>query len=102
MYVCALIVDVLGHPFGKVPSPKPFDADVEESQVILTDPCNPVGKNLLAGTLHTCTVHVAIYMYTDNVHVHVHTLYTIYCYVCMICVHLYVYIKHVYTYMYIV
>ena len=51
MYLHSLyIVDVLGHPFGKVPSPKPFDADVEESQVILTDPCNPIGKSLLAGT----------------------------------------------------
>ena len=41
--------DVLGHPFGKVPSPKPFEADPVESQVILSDPCTPIGKDLLAG-----------------------------------------------------
>jgi len=41
--------DVLGHPFGKVPSPRPFEADPVESQVILSDPCGPVGKELLAG-----------------------------------------------------
>ena len=41
--------DVLGHPFGKVPSPRPFDGSSEEASVILTDPRNPVGKELLAG-----------------------------------------------------
>lgn len=41
--------DVLGHPFGKVPAPRPFDTNPVESQVILSDPCNPVGKELLAG-----------------------------------------------------
>ena len=40
--------DVLGHPFGKVPSPKPFDGSVEESEVILSDPCNPLAKEMLS------------------------------------------------------
>ncbi len=50
--------DTLGHPFGKVPSPKPFDASSEEAQVILSDPANPVGKEVLCGK----------YMYWYNVH----------------------------------
>ncbi len=41
--------DVLGHPFGKVPSPKPFDANSDEAQVILTDPTSPIGREVLAG-----------------------------------------------------
>ncbi len=41
--------DVLGHPFGKAPSPKSFDANLEESKVILTDPVNPLGKEVIAG-----------------------------------------------------
>ena len=41
--------DVLGHPFGKVPSPRPFDGSVEDSEVILSDPCNPLGKEMLTG-----------------------------------------------------
>ena len=40
---------MLGHPFGKAPSPKPFEANLEESQVILTDPLNPLGKEVIAG-----------------------------------------------------
>lgn len=42
-------VDVLGHPFGKVPSPQPFDGCVpDEAKVIMSDPMDPVGKDLLA------------------------------------------------------
>ena len=71
MYLHSLyIVDVLGHPFGKVPSPKPFDADVEESQVILTDPCNPIGKSLLAGT-HSHIWMQYVYMYTLCMFMHI-------------------------------
>ena len=44
--------DVLGHPFGKAPSPKPFEVDAEESKVILTDPVNPLGKEVIAGSLN--------------------------------------------------
>lgn len=40
--------DVLGHPFGQVPFPQPFDGSHEEAGVILTDPQNPIGKELLA------------------------------------------------------
>ena len=44
------LVDVLGHPFGKVPPPRPFDGcTATEAEIILSDPANPVGKNLLAG-----------------------------------------------------
>ena len=43
------MLDVLGHPFGKAPSPRPFEADLEESKVILSDPVNPLGKEVIAG-----------------------------------------------------
>lgn len=43
--------DVLGHPFGKVPLPRPFDGDQEEAKVILSDPTNPVGKEMLASKI---------------------------------------------------
>ena len=46
-----LTADVLGHPFGKAPSPVPFDANCEEAKVVLSDPVNPLGKDLLAGML---------------------------------------------------
>ncbi len=39
---------VLGYPFGAAPSPKPFVFDNTEAQVILSDPLNPLGKELLA------------------------------------------------------
>lgn len=42
---------MLGHPFGKVPSPQPFDPVPDESLVILSDPSNPLGKEVLAGEL---------------------------------------------------
>ena len=40
--------DVLGHPFGKVPAPRPYDANYEEAKIILTDPIDPIGKTVLA------------------------------------------------------
>lgn len=40
--------DVLGHPFGKVPCPRAFDGSPDEAKVILSDPANPVGKEMLA------------------------------------------------------
>ena len=43
--------DVLGHPFGRVPSPKPFERNEEDSQVILNDPVNPIGKEILSGNI---------------------------------------------------
>ena len=42
--------DVLGHPFGKVPCPCPFDGSAEEAKIIISDPVNPVGKEMLAST----------------------------------------------------
>ena len=38
----------LGYPFGAIPSPKPFPCDSDKAQVILSDPLNPLGKELLA------------------------------------------------------
>lgn len=40
--------DVLGHPFGKPPSPHPFEGSTEEAKILLSDPSNPVGKDMLA------------------------------------------------------
>ena len=41
--------DVLGHPFGKVPCPRPFDGSLpEEAKVIMSDPVDPVGNEMLA------------------------------------------------------
>lgn len=40
---------VLGHPFGRVPTPKPFDSNLKEAEVILSDPASPIGKDLIAG-----------------------------------------------------
>ena len=55
--------DVLGHPFGKVPPPRPFEGCTsEEAEVILNDPCNPVGKKLLAGQF---LVHYLNVQYTS-------------------------------------
>ena len=58
LQVCHVLLravpDVLGHPFGKVPSPKAFEGSSKEASVILTDPRNPVGKELLAGELCAC------------------------------------------------
>lgn len=48
---------VLGHPFGKAPSPVPFDANCEEAKVILTDPVNPLGKDLLAALGYSTKVY---------------------------------------------
>lgn len=42
---------VLGHPFGRVPASRPYDANLKEAEVILSDPANPVGKDLIAGEL---------------------------------------------------
>ena len=42
---------ILGHPFGRVPPSKPFDVNVKEAEIILSDPLNPVGKDLIAGKL---------------------------------------------------
>ena len=42
---------VLGHPFGRVPLSRPFDANQTEAEIILSDPANPVGKDLIAGEL---------------------------------------------------
>ena len=47
---------VLGHPFGRVPVLRPFDANQKEAEIILSDPANPVGKDLIAGELET-TLH---------------------------------------------
>ena len=44
-----VLLGVLGHPFGRVPPSKPFDANLKEAEVILADPVNPVGKDLIAG-----------------------------------------------------
>ena len=42
---------MLGHPFGKVPCPRPFDGGLpEEAKVIMFDPVDPVGKDMLAST----------------------------------------------------
>lgn len=48
---------VLGHPFGKVPSPKAFEGSSKEASVILTDPRNPVGKELLAALGYSTKVY---------------------------------------------
>ena len=56
--------DVLGHPFGKVPSPRPFDGSVEDSEVILSDPCNPLGKEMLTG--RNMQLHVQHYTLTHH------------------------------------
>lgn len=45
----SLCTDVLGHPFGKVPFPRPFDGNPEEAKIILSDPVNPIGKEMLTG-----------------------------------------------------
>ena len=42
---------VFGHPFGRVPVSRPFDANQKEAEIILSDPANPVGKDLIAGEL---------------------------------------------------
>lgn len=42
-------LDMLGHPFGKAPPSKPFEYEGEDNQAILTDHCNPLGKELLSG-----------------------------------------------------
>ena len=43
---------MLGHPFGRVPSPRPFQRNEEESKVILSDTADPIGKEVLAGNTH--------------------------------------------------
>ncbi|KAL5457546.1 hypothetical protein EMCRGX_G034816 [Ephydatia muelleri] len=48
---------VLGHPFGKAPSPVPFDANCEEAKVVLSDPVNPLGKDLLAALGYSTKVY---------------------------------------------
>ena len=57
------LLDVLGHPFGKAPSPKPFEADYEESKIILTDPINPLGKDVLAGVTRILVMTHYCYCY---------------------------------------
>ena len=54
-----LYIGVLGHPFGRVPTPKPFDGNLKEAEVILSDPANPIGKDLIAGKYK-------VYMYIYN------------------------------------
>lgn len=53
-----VLLGVLGHPFGRVPPSKPFDANLKEAEVILADPVNPVGKDLIAGK-QECTWRIA-------------------------------------------
>ena len=53
----ALVLDVLGHPFGKVPSPQPFDGSPEEAKIIISDPVSPIGKELLASKLNIIVIH---------------------------------------------
>ena len=54
-------IDVLGHPFGKVPPSKPFEYDGKDGQVIITDPCNPLGKELLSGNHGNCNCNLRQY-----------------------------------------
>lgn len=64
-YLSCSLADVLGHPFGKVPLPRPFDGDSEEAKVILSDPSNPVGKEMLASMLVLCEVMLVIITFPD-------------------------------------
>lgn len=51
------MLDVFGHPFGKVPASKPFEADVTEAKIICSDPADPLGKDMLAGEIQLAIIH---------------------------------------------
>lgn len=55
---------MLGHPFGRVPVSRPFDANQKEAEIILSDPANPVGKDIIAGELrdHTALSSLVNYL----------------------------------------